>query len=91
VLGSLIRHARAVGALVVTMIEAAFGTALMPVAGGAHRRLARRGATRRRAVRVAAITRGADREEAITAATDFLAKRRVHDVEAAARFDWTRR
>jgi hypothetical protein len=37
---------------------------------------------------VAAVTRAADREEAIAAATDFLAKR-VHDVEAAARFDWT--
>jgi hypothetical protein len=39
---------------------------------------------------MAAITRCADREEAIAASTDFLAKRRVHDVEAAARFDWTR-
>jgi hypothetical protein len=73
------------------MIEAAFGTALMPLAGGAHRRLARRGTTHRRAVRVAAITRGADREEAIAATTDLLAKRRIHHVEAAARFDWTRR
>ena len=52
---------------------------------------ARRRATGRRAIRVAAITRGADREESIAAATDFLAKRRIHDVEAAARFDWTRR
>ena len=50
-----------------------------------------RRATRRRAIRVAAITRGADREEAVAASTDFLAKRRVHDVGAAARFDWTRR
>ena len=91
VLGSLIRHARAVGALVVTMIEAAFGTALMPLAGGAHRRLARRRATPGRAIRVAAIARHTDRKDAITAATDFLAKRRIHDVEAAARFDWTRR
>jgi len=40
---------------------------------------------------VAAVTRTADREESIAVATDFLAKRRVHDVEAAARFDWTRR
>jgi hypothetical protein len=41
--------------------------------------------------RVAAITRGADRKEAITASTAFLAKRRVHDDDAVARFDWTRR
>jgi hypothetical protein len=40
---------------------------------------------------MAAITRGTDRKEAVAATTDFLAKRRVHDVEAAARFDWTRR
>ena len=73
------------------MIEAAFGTATMALARGADRRAARRRATRRRAIRVAAITRDADRKEAIAAATDFLAKRRVHDVGAAARFDWTRR
>jgi hypothetical protein len=36
------------------------------------------------------LTRDADREELIAAATDLLA-RRVHDVGAAARFDWTRR
>ena len=29
-------------------------------------------------------------KESIAAATDFLAKRRVHDVDAAARIDWTR-
>ena len=40
---------------------------------------------------MAAITRGANREESIAAATDLLAKRRIHDVEAAARFDWTQR
>jgi hypothetical protein len=32
-----------------------------------------------------------NREESITASTDFLARRRVHDVGAAMRFDWTRR
>jgi hypothetical protein len=37
-----------------------------------------------------AIARGADRKQPIAASTDFLAQRRVHDVEAAARFDWTR-
>jgi hypothetical protein len=36
-----------------------------------------------------AIARDADGEEPVAAATDLLAKRRVHDVDAAARFDWT--
>jgi hypothetical protein len=72
------------------MIEAAVGAPPMALARGAHRRATSRGATRGRAIRVAAITRGADRKEAIATATDFLAKRRIHDVEAAARFDWTR-
>jgi hypothetical protein len=40
---------------------------------------------------MAAITRRADREESIATSAGFLAKRRVHDVGAAARFDWTRR
>jgi len=35
------------------------------------------------------ITRGTDRKELIAVATDLLAKRCVHDVDAAARFDWT--
>ena len=90
-LGSLIPHAGAVGALVIAMIEAAFGTALMALAGGTYRRLARRRATGGRAICVAGITRHADREYAVAATADFLAKRRVHDVGAAARFDWTRR
>jgi hypothetical protein len=38
---------------------------------------------------MAAIARGTDRKEPIAPATNLLAKRRVHDVEAAARFDWT--
>jgi hypothetical protein len=88
--GSLIPHAGAIRALVIAMIEAAFGTALMALSGGAHRRLTRRRATRGRAIRVAAIARHADRKDAITTSTDFLTKRRIHDVEAAARFDWTR-
>lgn len=74
----------------IAMIEAPFGTAAMPLTRGADRGAAGRLPTRRRAIRMAAITRGADRKEAIAASTDFLAKRRVHDVEAAARFDWTR-
>jgi hypothetical protein len=40
---------------------------------------------------VTAIARRTDGEDAIEASTDFLAKRPVHDVDAAARFDWTRR
>jgi hypothetical protein len=48
-------------------------------------------ATHRRAIGVATITGNADGEEAIAAAADLLTKRRVHDVDAAARFDWTRR
>jgi hypothetical protein len=40
---------------------------------------------------MAAITGGTDRNEAVAATTDLLAKRRVHAVDAAARFDWTRR
>jgi hypothetical protein len=76
---------------VIAMIEAALGTALMALSGGTHGGLARRRATHRRAIGVAAITRHADRKDAIAAATHFLAKRPIHDVEAAARFDWTRR
>jgi hypothetical protein len=40
---------------------------------------------------VAAITRDADRKQPVATATDFLAKRRVHDGDAAVRFGWTRR
>jgi len=75
----------------VAMIEAALRAPTMALASGAHRLPPRRRATGRRAIRLAAIARHADREEAIAAATDLLAKRRVHDVGAAARFDWTRR
>jgi hypothetical protein len=74
---------------VVAVIEAAFQTATVALARGADRRATGSRATRRRAVRMAAITRDADGEETITASADFLAKRRVHDVDAAARFDWT--
>ena len=85
------RHAGAVRALMIAMIEPAFGTPSVALASGAHRGAPCRRATRRRAIRVAAITRAADREESIAAAADSLAKWRVHDVGAAARFDWTRR
>jgi hypothetical protein len=75
----------------VTMIEAAFGTVPMALTRGANRRTARGRTTRRRAIGLAAITRDADRKETVAVATDLLAKRCVHNVEAAARFDWTRR
>jgi hypothetical protein len=89
-LGSVIPHAGPIGPLVITMIEAPFGAATVALTGGADRRAAGSGATRRRAIRVAAIARPADRKQLIAASTDFLAQRRVHDVEAAAHFDWTR-
>jgi hypothetical protein len=68
----------------------AVGALTMVVPRGPDRCATRVRTTCRRAIRMAAITRGADREELITASTDLLAQRRVHDVEAAARFDWTR-
>jgi hypothetical protein len=89
--GSLIPHAGAVRALMVTMIEAPFGTTPMTLTSCAHRVSARGLATRRRAIGVAAIARRTNGEDAIAASTDFLAKRPVHDGDAAARFDWTRR
>ena len=73
------------------MIEAPFRAATMAVPRGADRGAARGRPTRGRAIRLAAITRDADRKETIAASAHFLTKRRIHDVEAAARFDWTRR
>ena len=89
--GSLIPHARPVRALVIAMIETAFGTLTMALPRRLDRCAPCRRSTHRRAIRMAAITRDTDRKEAVAAAADFLAKRRVHDVDAAARFDWTRR
>jgi hypothetical protein len=63
----------------------------VPPPRGRDRPPARPIATRRRAIRVTPITRRADREQAVAAPADFLAKRRVHDVGAASRSDWTRR
>ena len=88
--GSLIPHAGAIRALVITMIEAAFRAAPMPAARGADRVVTGGHPTRRRAIRVAPITPRADREEAVAAPADFLAKRRVH-VGAAAHSNWTPR
>jgi serine/threonine protein kinase len=73
------------------IIEATFRALPVPLPCGTDGVAARRRATRRRAVRVPAITRRADRKQPVAAPADFLAKRRVHDVGAAARFDWTRR
>jgi hypothetical protein len=73
----------------IPVIEAAFRTGPMAAAGGPDRPAAGHRATRRRAIRVAAIARGADREEAAPPAR-FLAKRRVHNVGAATRSNWTR-
>src|SRR6516162_4557356 len=89
--GSLIPHAGAVRALMVAMIEAALWAPPMASTRSPDRRAASRGAARQRAIGVTAITRRADREEAVAASADFLAKRRVHNVGAAARSDWTRR
>ena len=63
----------------------------MPTARGVDRAAPAGGATAGGAIRVTAITRGADREEAVATPTRFLAKRRVHDIGAATRSDWTRR
>src|SRR3990170_1575850 len=89
-LGRVIPHAGPVGPLGVAVIEAPFRAATVALLGRADRRAPARHATRLRAIRMTAITRGADREGPIAASTDLLAKRRVHEVGAAARFDWTR-
>jgi hypothetical protein len=73
------------------VIEAPFGAATMPLTGGTDGLASRGRTTHGRAIGVAAIARSADREQAIAASTAFLAKRRVHDGEAGARFGWTRR
>ena len=88
--GSLIPHARAIRALMIAMIEAAFRTVPMSAASGAHRSAAIGGATPGGAIRMAAITRGADREEAVAPPTRFLAKQRIHNVGAATHSNWTR-
>ena len=87
----MIPHAGPIGTLVVAVIEASFRAAAMALAGGEDRGPTGGGTAGRRAIGVGAITRGADREETVAATTDLLAKRRVHEIDAAARFDWTRR
>lgn len=88
--GRLIPHAGAIRALVIPVIEPAFGTGAMPAPRRAEAGMARGRPTRQRAIGVAAVTRGTDREGPAAPAAGFLAKRRVHGVGAAARFDWTR-
>jgi hypothetical protein len=73
----------------IAVIEAAFGAGAMPAAGRLDRSPARGRPARGRAIRVAAIAGRADREEPATTPASFLPQRRVHDVGAAARFDWT--
>jgi hypothetical protein len=89
--GSLIPHAGPIRALVIPMIEPSFRARPMAATGRADRGVPGGRTTGRRTIGVAAITRGADREEAVAAPAGFLAKRRIHDVGAAARSDWTRR
>ena len=88
--GSLIPHAGAICALMIAMIQAAFRAPPMPPSGVSDRAAPAGGATPGGAIRLPAIARRANREEAMAQAAGFLAKRRVHDVGVAARFDWTR-
>ena len=89
--GSLIPHAGAIRPLMVTMIEPAFRTLSVSPAGRLARPPTRHLATRRRAIGMASIAGRTNGERPIAEATDLLPERRVHDVGAAARFDWTRR
>ena len=90
--GSVIPHAlpRAVGPLMVTMIESAFRAPAVAGLGRLHRAAAGDRAAARRAVRVAAVARRTDGEQATAAAAGLLAERLVHGVGArAAISDWT--
>jgi hypothetical protein len=87
----VIPHARPIRALVIAVIEAAFGAGAMAATGRADRSPAGDRPTGRGTIRVAAITGRADREGPATTPASFLPQRRVHDVGAAARFDWTSR
>ena len=88
--GSVIPHARAIGALMIPMIETTFRTPAVAGSRRADGAPARGDATARRAVRVAAVTRDTDREDPVTAPAGFLAKGCVHGVGAArVRSNWT--
>jgi hypothetical protein len=87
--GSLIPHAGPIGALVIAMIEPAFGTGAMAATGRAHRAATGRTPTRGRAIRMAPITRGADREGPAAAPTGLESQRSVHVVGASTPPDWT--
>ncbi len=88
-LGSVIPHAGAIGALVIAMIEPAFGAGAVPATGRAHGAVARDDATRGRAERMAPITRRADRERLATVPTGLESQRPVHGVAATPAPDWT--
>ena len=93
--GRVIPHAApgAIGALMVSVIEAPFPTALMAGLGGLHRAPAGQGPATHRAVGVATVARRTDREEAVAPAAGLLAEGAeglVHGVGVrAATSDWT--
>jgi hypothetical protein len=89
--GTVIPHARPIGALMIAMIEAPFRAGAMAAARGASGLLAARRATGRRAIRMAPIARRADRGGPATPATGLLVKRDVHGVGATTPPDWTSR
>ena len=80
--GRLIPHGLpgAVGALMVSVIEAAFRTALMAGLGTLHRAPAGQETAACRAVGVAAVARRTDRKEAVAPAAGLLAKGLVYGV-----------
>ncbi len=90
--GRVIPHAtaRAIGALMVPVIEAPFRTALMAGLGGLHRAAAGQGPATRYAVGVAAVARRTDRKQAAAPAAGLLTEGLVHSVGARrAISDWT--
>ena len=76
--GRVIPHARAIGTLVIAVIQPTFEAGAMPTTGGARRGLPRVRPTRGRAIRLAAIAGGADRERPTTAPTGLESQRGVH-------------
>ena len=84
----MIPHAGPIGALVIAMIEPAFGTRAMPSAGRAHRATPGRVPAGGRTIRLAAVARRADRKRAATAPTGLESQRGVHVVGTTPP-DWT--
>lgn len=90
--GSLIRHATAaaIGALVVAMIQPAFGARLMAGPGGPDAARAGGAPTGGRAIGVASVAGRADREQAVAGTTGLLAEGCVHGTAADdRRCHWT--